>query len=171
MEKVVIVVEGKNDQSKLNSIFKDTLILTTNGSEIKEDTILMLKELSKNNRIILCLDPDGPGNIIRNKILAALPNCDNVYADKDKAISKNGKKVGIEHMSKGDIIALFSDIKITNNNGNIKYIDLYQFGLMDNKSKRYKLCDELKISRCNAKQLLKRLNMMGISLKEIEERV
>ena len=90
---MVIVVEGKNDKNRIESIFKNAFVIITNGSEINKDTINTLKELSKTNEIILCLDPDGPGERIRRKILENIPSCKNVYADKSKAISKNHKKV------------------------------------------------------------------------------
>ena len=66
---MLIVVEGKNDKNKLENIFKDANIIITNGSEISEDTLNTIKKLSENNEIVLCLDPDGPGEKIRKKIM------------------------------------------------------------------------------------------------------
>ena len=166
---MLIVVEGKNDKNKLENIFKDANIIITNGSEISDDTLKTIKMLSENNQIILCLDPDGPGEKIRKKILSYVPTCMNVYADKAKAISKNHKKVGIEHMSKEDILELFEHIYISKYENKIKYEDLYDLGLMDNKILREKLCKNLHIGYCNAKQLLKRVNMLGIDIETIKE--
>ena len=50
-----------------------------------------------------------------------------------------------------------------------KYFDLYELGLMSSKAKREKLCKKLNISYCNGKQLLKRINMFGITIEEIRE--
>ena len=168
---MVIVVEGKNDKNKIESIFKDAFVLITNGSEINKDTINTIKELSKNNEIILCLDPDGPGERIRRKILEEVPSCKNVYAEKSKAISKNQRKVGIEHMSREDILALFENVYESKYESNITYLDLYDLGLMNSKIKREKLCQRLNIGYCNAKQLVKRLNMLGIDINIVKENI
>lgn len=164
---MVIVVEGKNDKNKLQSIFKNIDIVITNGSEISNDTIKTIKELSKTNKIVLCLDPDFPGEKIRKKIIEEIPECLNVYAEKQKAISKNKKKVGIEHMSKEDILELFEHIYEPKMDGTITFNELYSLGLMNNKIKRTELCRKLNIGYCNSKQLLKRLNMLGFKIDEI----
>lgn len=62
---------------------------------------------------------------------------------------------------------MFSDIKINKNTNNISYIELYELGFMTSKQKRIKLCEKLGISYCNGKQLVKRLNMFGITMEEI----
>ena len=166
---MVIVVEGKNDKNKLESIFKDSFIITTNGSEISDKTLDTIRELSKTNEVVLCLDPDGPGERIRKKIMEYVPTCSNVYAKKQNAISKNKRKVGIEHMSKQDIIDLFKEIHKSTNTGTIEFVDIYKLGLAYSRAKRERLCDKLNISYCNAKQLLKRLNAMGIELERVKE--
>ena len=166
---MVIVVEGKNDANKLKTIFKDVDIIITNGSEINEQTLLDIYRMSLRTEVILCLDPDGPGEKIRKKIIEKVPNVSQVFAKKNLAISKNKKKVGIEHMSKKNILEMFKDIKESKNDGNITYIDLFELGYMTSKEKRIRLCEYLNISYCNGKQLLKRLNMFGITLEEILE--
>ena len=168
---MIIVVEGKSDKNRIESIFKNAFVIITNGSEINKDTINTLKELSKTNEIILCLDPDGPGERIRRKILENIPSCKNVYADKSKAISKNHKKVGIEHMKREDILELFENVYKSTYSNNISYIDLYDLGLMDSKIKREALCKKLNIGYCNSKQLLKRLNMLGIDINTVKENI
>ena len=166
---MVIVVEGKNDKNKLENIFKDSFIIITNGSEINIKTLETIKELSKTNEIVLCLDPDGPGERIRKKIMEYVPACSNVYAKKKDAISKNRRKVGIEHMTTSDIIDLFKEIHKTTNTGTIEFIELYKLGLASSRTKREMLCEKLNISYCNAKQLLKRLNAMGVDLERVKE--
>lgn len=39
----VIVVEGKNDYSKIKEVYKDAVIVTTNGREISQDTLNLIK--------------------------------------------------------------------------------------------------------------------------------
>lgn len=166
---MVIVVEGKNDANKIKSIFPDADIITTNGSEINKQIIEMIIKAANNDDVILCLDPDGPGEKIRRKILEYTDNVHQVFAKKYKAISNNKKKVGIEHMSKEDIIDMFKNIKKSKKQNTVSYIDLYNLGYMESREKRQKLCDKLNISYCNGKQLLKRLNMFGVTIEEIKE--
>jgi len=168
---MLIVVEGKNDKNKLENIFKDANIIITNGSEISQDTLNTIKSLSENNEVVLCLDPDGPGEKIRKKIMEYIPNAYNVYADKQKAISRNKKKVGIEHMSKKDICELFEHIYVPKYENNISYEELFDLGLMNNKKLREKLCTNLHIGYCNGKQLYKRLNMLGLDIETIKENI
>ena len=168
---MLIVVEGKNDKNKLENIFKDANIIITNGSEISQDTLNTIKSLSENNEVILCLDPDGPGEKIRKKIMEYVPNAYNVYADKQKAISRNKKKVGIEHMSKKDICQMFEHIYVPKYENNITYEELFDLGLMNNKKLREKLCTNLHIGYCNGKQLYKRLNMLGLDIETIKENI
>lgn len=166
---MVIVVEGKNDANKIKSIFNNVNVIITNGSEVSRDVINDIKKASQVTDVVLCLDPDGPGEKIRRIIIEQVPNVNQVFAPKNLAISKNKKKVGIEHMSTKDILDMFDNIKIYNNDSNITYYDLFEMGYMTSKEKRLSLCKKLNISYCNGKQLLKRLNMFGINLEEIKK--
>ena len=100
-----------------------------------------------------------------------VPACSNVYAKKQNAISKNKRKVGIEHMTNKDILILFEGIHKSVNTGTIEFIDIYKLGLASSRKKREMLCENLNISYCNAKQLLKRLNAMGVDLERVKELV
>ena len=55
----VIVVEGYHDESKIKSVYKNAFCVVTNGSEISKETIDLIKELSKKNRIIIFTDPNS----------------------------------------------------------------------------------------------------------------
>jgi hypothetical protein len=72
-------------------------------------------------------------------------------------------------MSTADILELFKDIKKVKKGNNITYLDFYKKGYMTSKNKREKLCEALNISYCNGKQLLKRLNMFGITMEEVNK--
>ncbi len=166
---MVIVVEGKNDANKIKTIFEGVDVIITNGSEINDSVINDIYKVSLKTDVILCLDPDGPGEKIRKKIVEKVPNVHQVFAKKVDAISKNKKKVGIEHMKTEDILNMFNDIKYSKNTGEITYVQLYEMGYMTSKEKRIALCEKLNISYSNGKQLLKRLNMFGITLEEIKK--
>lgn len=169
----VLVVEGKNDKARILAIFPNLEVVTTNGSEISEETLDMLEELSKNNKIILFLDPDYPGERIRNKILQRIPTCENVFIEKRKAIDHIKRKVGVEHASIEDIKeALEHRISYRNINNNLTTSDLYSLGLLgseESTSKRIYLSQKLHIGNPNGKTLLKRLNFLQMTYEKVSE--
>ena len=168
----VVVVEGKNDKARLLAIFPNLEVITTNGSEISNETLDMIEELSKKNKIILFLDPDYPGERIRNIILNRVPDCENVFIKKSKAIDERKHKVGVEHASLEDIKeALEHRISFSGELGNLKTSDLYSLGLLgtpDSGAKRKYLCSRLNIGNPTGKTLLKRLNFMKLSYSDVE---
>lgn len=169
---VVFVVEGKNDASTLKGYYPDINVVITNGSAVSNEFLLELSSLSKHNRIILLLDPDGPGEKIRKKITEYLPNVEHIFVDRKSAISSNKKKVGIEHMTKEDLDAAIKDIRIVKNDVYITRNQLYDLDLLgkpDSRVLRDYLCNALKIGKANAKTLLNKLNMFGITLEELNE--
>lgn len=169
----IIVVEGKNDKARILAIFPNLNVITTNGSEISNDTLDMILELSKTNKIILFLDPDYPGERIRNKILKIVPNCDNVFIEKSKAIDERKHKVGVEHASDLDIKnALENKITYKETKGLLSTQDLFELGLIGTKEssiKRSCLATKLHLGNPNAKTLLKRLNILGLDKKRVGE--
>ena len=168
----VLVVEGKNDKARLLAIFPDLNVITTNGSEISDETLEMIKELSKNHKVILFLDPDYPGERIRTKINNYVPGCDNVFLEKKLAIDERKHKVGIEHASFLDIKkALENRITYKEKKNSISINDLYSIGLIGQDisvKKREYLASVLHIGNPNGKTLLKRLNYMGIEFEELK---
>ena len=170
----VIVVEGIHDEMRIKSIYPDVNVVTTNGREIDISTIELIKTLSIENDIIIFTDPDSPGEKIRNIITNEVPNCKQAFLRKKDCISKNKKKVGIEHASKECIIDALSNLIIPNSNKNIKVSDLYELGLngYENSSLlREKISDILNIGKPNAKTFLKRINLLNITKEELEELV
>ena len=169
----VIVVEGLHDEIKIKSIYKDAHCVITNGSEISDDTIKLIKELSKMHEIIVFTDPDSPGERIRKIVLDSVPNAKQAFLRKKDCISNNKKKVGIEHASKEAIIEALDNIYSNNNQlDTITNIDLYNLGLngdIDSALLRDKISDYLNIGKPNCKTFLKRLNLLQISKKDLEE--
>ncbi len=169
----IIVVEGYHDESRIKSVYKDAFCVVTNGSEISKETIDLIKKLAKNNRIIIFTDPDYPGERIRNIIANEVNNVSHAFLNKKDCISKNNKKVGIEHASKEAIIDALSKIykedKIINN---ITNQDLFELGLNGNLNShilRERISDKLNIGNPNAKLFLKRINLLGLTRKELED--
>ena len=167
----IVVVEGLHDLERLKSIYEDIDVLITNGSEIEENLPTII-EASNKRDIILFLDPDYPGERIRKKITEVIPNAKHAFLKKDLAISKNKKKVGIEHAKKEDIIdALNNVLTPSKSTKNVTYLELYNLGLFgtnNSQNLRNKVCEKLNLGHTNGKTFLKRINMFNIDIKTIE---
>lgn len=174
MYKEIIVCEGVHDVIKIQSVYPSIKCIITNGSEISDDTIKMIKEYSKKYGIILFLDPDYPGERIRSKVLEVVPNAINAYIKKELCISENHKKVGVEHASKEEIRKILDPIlnkSHDKNYGDLNINDLYDLGVVGNKSLREFISAHYNIGCPNNKTLLNRLNSLDISRDELKKLV
>ena len=169
----VIVVEGIHDEMKIKSVFPNANVVITNGREISQSTLDMIKKLSETNEIIIFTDPDSPGEAIRKRITEIVPNAKQAFLRKKDAISKNSKKVGIEHADSDIIKESLDNLYIFNNsNNNINMSDLFRLGLNGNSGSavlRDRISEHLNIGKPNAKTFLSRLNLINISLEELED--
>lgn len=169
MNNQIIVVEGKNDQQKINQAFPNITVLTTNGSAINNEFLLKLKTLSNNNEIILLLDPDYPGNKIRQTINIFLPTVTNAYIKKEDCLNNEGK-VGIEYASIEAIKKALSNIRYKKDNSDITLhflVDLGYLGMPNSKTKRNNLLNKLNLGKANGKTFIKLLKAYGITKKEV----
>ena len=171
--KQIIVVEGIHDLNKIKDVYPEANVLITNGREISEETLDIIRTHKDEFEFVLFLDPDSPGERIRNEILKIVPNAKNAFLPKKQGISKNHKKVGIEHAKNEDIIAALAKVyEYKPNLEKVEMKDLYNLGLigLDN-SKRVRdfISLELNIGAPNAKTFLNRINQFGISLAKLEE--
>lgn len=89
----IYVVEGIRDEEILKKLNPNIMTIKTNGFSFDDELINKLIELEKNYQIILILDPDYPGEKIRRELSEKLSNPVNIYIPRDKAISKNNKKL------------------------------------------------------------------------------
>ena len=174
MRPFVIVVEGKNDVAHLSSIFPNTLIVSVNGSAIREDDVRYLEALKDTHDVILCLDPDHAGERIRRILSKRLENVFHVFLDRDISISKNKKKVGVEHVNHAQIKKAFQAIRKQEviHQSDIDMPFLFENRLIGHKnSKRNRLIisKKLTLGHVNGKTLLKRLRAFHINKKEIIE--
>lgn len=166
--KEVIVVEGKNDTKHLKSFF-DVETIETHGLGLNKETINFIKEVNEKRGVILMLDPDAPGEKIRNKINEAIPNLKNVFLMKENARTR--KKVGVEHASK-EIIeeALKNIITYTNLKESLSYDEYIELGLIgrnDSTVKRETISKKYHLGKCNGKQLFKRINLLGLKKSDL----
>ena len=170
----VVVVEGRNDASRLKQIYPDIKIITTNGSAIKEDSVQLLKELDDTHDIILFLDPDHAGERIRRLLSKQLKHIYHAFIDRDVAYSKNMKKIGIEHASEDDIKHALGDIQAVHkeSTSDVTYSFLHDMKLIGNKdsqSLRDIVSKKLRLGRVNGKTLYQRLKMFEISQNRVIE--
>ncbi|MCK4552007.1 MAG: ribonuclease M5 [Tenericutes bacterium] len=169
----VVVVEGKHDEQKLVSIFPKLECIVTNGSSISKETLNLIYETSLKKEVILFLDPDFPGKKITDAILKTNGSFKIAFINKEKAKSKNGKKVGIEHANREDIVQSLENLfTVKTVSENVTVNDLMTRGLVnsiDSKKKRFVLCKTLNIPISNGKALLKYLNILDIRLERIDD--
>ncbi len=173
MYNTVIVVEGYHDEQKIKSIYPDIDCIVTNGSAISKEIINLIYKTSLEREVVLFLDPDYPGKKITNQILETKGNYKIAFIQKKDALSKNYKKVGVEHASVEAIkkaLDLKKDI-FYQKRDKIFLADLMKRKLVNHenaKTYRYKLCKSLNIPVFNGKALLKYLNLLGVSLERID---
>ena len=173
----VIVVEGKSDVTFLQE-FVDAIFVTTNGSEISKETIEYIKELKKNNRVIVLTDPDSPGNRIRNILNEQIDGLEHAFVDKKVSIKKH--KVGVAESTKDEVTKALKNIIVNykDKKETITMQDIVKLGLTGNEDSltlRLKICEELHLGYCSTnKTFIKRLNSLDIdylTLKTLLERI
>lgn len=174
----IVVVEGKYDAIKLDSII-DGLIIPVNGFSVFSDDEkkALIKELGKKNGIILVTDSDTAGFKIRNYIKNICRDSKITHVYIPPVVGKESRKqtpskeglLGVEGIDKDTLIKCFKDAGITddekhNKTSNMTYTDLFELGLSgtQNSSKnREKLAFYLKIpTKLSKKSLLEVLNRM-----------
>lgn len=173
----VIVVEGKDDTANLKRFYEvDTY--ETRGSAIDEDDLERIERLHDLRGVIVFTDPDYNGERIRKIIMQAIPTVKHAFLQRDEATPKSktkGRSLGVEHASFEDLEKALSRVRgyyDDDNNFDITKSDLMRLGFLmggDSRKRREYLGEHLRIGYCNGKQLLKRLELFGISLAEVEE--
>ena len=173
----VIVVEGKDDTANLKRYYEvDTY--ETRGSAIDQDDLERIAKLQELRGVIVFTDPDYNGERIRKIIMQEIPQAKHAFLNRGEAVPKSktkGRSLGVEHASFEDIEKALSGLvgsyededffEITKN-------DLMRLGLLmgsDSRKRREYLGEALRIGYCNGKQLLRRLELFGICLAEVED--
>lgn len=173
----VIVVEGKDDTANLRRFYEvDTY--ETRGSAISEEDLERIDKLNQLRGVIVFTDPDYNGERIRRLIMEAVPTAKHAFLRRDEAAPKSktkGRSLGVEHASFADLQAALSGLVgcYDDEEGfDISKADLMRLGLLmgsDSRRRREYLGDQLRIGYSNGKQLLKRLELFGVGLAEVEE--
>ena len=175
--KEVIVVEGKDDTKRIKqAVNADTI--ETNGSAISPGVIEQIKILQEKRGVIVFTDPDYNGERIRKIIMEAVPTAKHAFLNRGEATPKSktkGRSLGVEHASFEDLQKALSGVLGSYDDDNqfdISKSNLMKLGLLmgaDSRKRREYLGEALRIGYCNGKQLLKRLELFGITLEELEE--
>lgn len=173
----VIVVEGKDDTANLKRFYEvDTY--ETRGSAIDDDDLERIERLHDLRGVIVFTDPDYNGERIRKIIMQAIPTVKHAFLQRDEAAPKSktkGSSLGVEHASFEDLEKALAGVRgyyDDENNFDITKSDLMRLGLLmggESRKRREYLGEHLRIGYCNGKQLLKRLELFGINLAEVEE--
>ena len=173
----VIVVEGKDDTANLRRFYEvDTY--ETRGSAINEDDLERIDKLNDLRGVIVFTDPDYNGERIRKIIMEAIPTAKHAFLNRGEATPKSktkGRSLGVEHASFEDLQKALSGVLGSYDDDNqfdISKSNLMKLGLLmgaDSRKRREYLGEALRIGYCNGKQLLKRLELFGITLEELEE--
>ena len=170
----IIVVEGKYDKIKLESMV-DTVVIATDGFGIFKDKSAQenIKKLAAINGAILLTDSDRAGFIIRKFLHDILLGCTvydvyipDVYGKERRKTSPSAEgKLGVEGMSSKVLCRLlesFDGIEVKGQK--ITTADLYEWGLFGGESsaeKRRRFQNHLGLpGRLNKNMLLKILNSM-----------
>ena len=171
-----IIVEGKYDKIKLDSIVEANVI-TTGGFAIftGDEKIHLIKKLAEKSKIIILTDSDGAGHLIRSHIKTALlpEQIINLYTPevfgkekRKKSPSKEGKVgiEGIESQKLLDILAPYFDTAPKKEIGGITKADFYTFGLSGkegSQEKRKELLKALELpSDMSPNAMLQAINML-----------
>ncbi|HLT00370.1 MAG TPA: ribonuclease M5 [Acholeplasma sp.] len=172
MKTRIYVVEGYHDEARLKNLYPDIQTISVGGSQIKEDVIKFLQKNEEKLDIVLLFDPDHAGEYIRKKIASKLKNPIHIFVEKDIARSKNGKKIGIEHIKTSILKEKLQYEVILDQDSDLKLSDLVNAGLAgvnEAKDLREKITNYYHIGHCNAKTLLQRLKWLGITKQMLEK--
>ena len=173
----VIVVEGKDDTANLRRFYEvDTY--ETRGSAIDQDDLERIATLQELRGVIVFTDPDYNGERIRKIIMQEVPQAKHAFLNRGEAVRNSktqGRSLGVEHANFEDLekaLAGRGGSYEDENFFDITKTDLMRLGLLmgsDSRKRREYLGEALRIGYCNGKQLLKRLELFGICLAQVEE--
>ena len=164
----VIVVEGVNDSKRIKMFF-DADTIETHGLGLNRETIELIRLANEKRGVILFLDPDHPGEKIRQRLNEEIPGLKNAFIMKEDGRTK--KKVGIEHASREVLSEALNHLLSHGEwKDSLSREEFYELGLQgdrDSTGRREIIARRCHLGHCNAKTLFRRLNMLGITAEEL----
>lgn len=169
----MIVVEGKDDLAAVKRAC-DAEVIITNGLGITREIIGQIRTAQARCGVIILTDPDFPGAKIRGIIDRAVPGCRHAFIKQNSAGTTKKNRVGVEYASTQEIMEALERARCSRLERREEYnmADLFNHGLVGHPEaarNRLLLGEALGLGQTNAKQLLARLNVYGISRSEFEE--
>ncbi len=180
-----ILVEGKYDKIKLESIL-DANIITTGGFSVfnNEEKIALIRRIADKNGLIILTDSDPAGFVLRNKLKGMLSGNDkilHIYIPTEKGKEKRKKEyskaglLGVEGIDADKLRGIFSKYTVKDNeNGKKELITkayMYEIGLSgkDNSTeKRDIIAQKLGLpSGMSANAFLEAINILGVGVEEL----
>ncbi len=173
-----VIVEGRYDKIKLDSII-DALIIPTDGFGVfkSDEKRLLLTRLAKEKGLIVLTDSDGAGLVIRNYMNSILPKDQLTHLFIPKIYGKERRKqtaskegtLGVEGMSANLLRELFLPFEVENGGEAefdvISKTDLFADGFSggaESRNKRILLQKALGLpENISANALLQAINMLG----------
>ena len=162
----ILVVEGKEDVSYLSS-FLDAEFVTTNGYDIPKEEIEYLNVASKHKEILVLVDPDKAGREIEETIKKRLVKA--TYLNVDISKCSRGKKDGVAECEQEEMLEVlkpYLEVKKYEKSEVLQEKSL-KIELSD-RSLRDFLSSKFCLGKCNNKTLIKRLETLQISEKELK---
>ena len=177
----VIVVEGKYDKIRIESLL-DATVLTTEGFGIFKNTEkrALIKRLAEKRGLVILADPDGAGKVIRGHLhtLTGGKGITDLYvppvAGKERRKAQGSKEglLGVEGIDNETILALFRKSGLLEDETpalpTYTKTDLYRlgyFGKDDSKSRREALLTENALpNNLSSSAFLDIINLLEIPL-------
>jgi ribonuclease M5 len=172
MNKNLYIVEGKTDVSKLKSL-KARFVLETEGFLVSNELVGFLELAEKQRKLVLVLDPDGPGRTIREKLHKFVTNYEDVEVDKRKASGK--AKIGVAETNVNYLANLMSPFlkqdEESREEETISFSELIDLGLMgaDASSKKNILKNKYHLTITSSKALVDQLCILRLTAEEIKK--
>ena len=183
-----ILVEGKYDKIKLESIL-DANIITTGGFSIfnNDEKMMLIKRIAEKNGLIILTDSDPAGFVLRNKIKGMLSPNDNIlhiYIPTEKGKEKRKKEyskaglLGVEGIDAEKLKELFSKYTVNDKNeeaegkkDTVTKACLYELGLSGkdgSSEKREFVAEKFGLPKgMSANAFLEAINILGIKKNDI----
>ena len=163
------MVEGKDDESRLKSLF-DVDIIRTEGTHLSQDCLKRIEQAQKTKGVIVFTDPDHPGEEIRRRINDRIPGCKNAFLTSK---SRKNNQVGVEHASEEELRdALHKLMTLSEEKQSISPEEFRELGLSgreDSRRRRELVEDAFSLGHGSAKTCLKRLNHRGLNKEEVRK--
>ena len=161
--------------SKLKSLGIKYVISTNGFRSVSQETDFIKKVLLK-RKVVLLLDPDGPGKKIADTILSSLSEEEKdgvINISLDKKQSVRNKKVGLFEASDSYIQSVLKDhlrFDMLSDEIVISLTDCLNLGFVDDSLKRKRLMEKYSFNVKSFKSFLNRINMLGLSKEDLYEK-